>query len=82
MLKRLFLYFIQGVKMTATAILMQEIETLPEESVIEVLDFVVFLKNKSFEVPKPKQISIEEAHGIFKDLKGMDTAIERNEDRV
>jgi len=68
--------------MAATAVLMQEIETLPEESVVEVLDFIVFLKNKSFETPKPKRISIEDAHGIFRDLKGMDTTIERDEDRV
>jgi len=68
--------------MTATAVLMQEIETLPEESVIEVLNFVVFLKNKSFEISKPKRISIEDAYGIFRDLKGMDTTIERDEDRV
>jgi len=68
--------------MLATAMLMQEIETLPEESVIEVLDFVAFLKNKSFEIPKPKRISIEDAHGIFKDLKGMNTTIERDEDRI
>jgi hypothetical protein len=68
--------------MATAAMLMQEIETLPEESVAEVLDFVVFLKNKSFEVYKPKRISIEDAHGIFRDLKGMDTTIERDEDRV
>jgi len=68
--------------MAATAVLMQEIETLPEESVIEVLDFVAFLKNKSFEISKSKRISIEDAHGIFRDLKGMDTTIERDEDRV
>jgi len=68
--------------MAATAVLMQEIETLPEESVIEVLDFVAFLKNKSFEISKPKRIPIEDAYGIFKDLKGMDTTIERDEDRI
>jgi hypothetical protein len=68
--------------MATTAMLMHEIETLPEESVAEVLDFVVFLKNKSFEVYKPKRISIEDAHGIFRDLKGMDTTIERDEDRI
>jgi hypothetical protein len=68
--------------MTAATMLMREIETLPEESVAEVLDFVVFLKNKSFEVSKPTRISIEDAHGIFRDLKGMDTTIERDEDRI
>ena len=68
--------------MATTAMLMREIETLPEESVAEALDFVVFLKNKSFEVHKPERISIEDAHGIFRDLKGMDTTIERDEDRI
>jgi hypothetical protein len=68
--------------MAPTAMLMQEIETLPDESVAEVLDFVVFLKNKSFEVYKPRRVSIEDAQGIFRDLKGMDTTIERDEDRV
>ena len=68
--------------MATTAMLMREIETLPEESVAEALDFVVFLKNKSFEVYKPERISIEDAHGIFRDLKGMDTTIERDEDRI
>jgi hypothetical protein len=70
--------------MTTTAMLMQEIETLPEEFVAEALNFVVFLKNKSFEISSTilKRISIEDAHGIFKDLKGMDTTIERDEDRV
>ena len=66
--------------MTATAMLMKEIETLPEESVAEALNFIIFLKNKSFEISKEKRISIENAYGIFKDLKGMDTAIERDED--
>jgi hypothetical protein len=54
--------------MTVAAMLMKEIETLPEES--------------AFEVSKPRRVSIEDAHGIFRDLKGMDTTIEREEDRV
>jgi len=33
--------------MTATAMLMREIETLPEESAKEALDFVLFLRNKT-----------------------------------
>jgi len=69
--------------MTTSAMLMREIETLPEESMAEALDFIVFLKNKSFEIYKPKRISTKNARGIFKDLKGMDTTIEREEaDRV
>jgi len=56
--------------MTAATMLVKEIETLPEESVAEAL-----------EVSKPRRIPIEEAYGIFKDLKGMDTTIEREEDR-
>jgi hypothetical protein len=69
--------------MTVATTLIKEIETLPEESMAEALDFIVFLKNRAFEVPKPKRISIEDAYGIFKDLKGMDTTIERDEeDRV
>jgi len=57
--------------MTAATMLVKEIETLPEESVAEAL-----------EVSKPRRIPIEEAYGIFKDLKGMDTTIEREEDRI
>jgi len=74
--------------MTATAQLLREIETMPEETAIEVLDFAKFLKGKQtlskqagtgrLSVPKTK-----DAYGIFKDLKGMDTTIERDEeDRV
>jgi len=33
--------------MTATAMLIKEIKTLPEESVKEALDFVLFLRNKA-----------------------------------
>jgi len=68
--------------MTAAAMLVKEIETLPEESVAEALDFIIFLKNRPFEVSKPRRIPIEEAYGIFRDLKGMDAAIEREEDRI
>jgi hypothetical protein len=32
--------------MTNAALLRKEMETLPEESVAEALDFIVFLKNK------------------------------------
>ena len=66
--------------MVATATLMKEIETLPEESVAEALNYIVFLKNKPYENPIRKRISIKDARGIFKDLKGMDTTVEREED--
>jgi len=71
--------------MTTAATLMKEIETLPEESMAEALNFILFLKNKSnIEPPKPCRISIEEAHGIFRDLRGkIDATVEREEeDRV
>jgi hypothetical protein len=59
-------------KMTTATMLMKEIETLPEESMAE-----------DIEIPKPKRISIEDAYGIFKDMKGLDATIEReDEDRI
>ena len=62
--------------------LMKEIETLPEEFMAEALDFIVFLKKRRG-ITQTKKISIEDAYGIFKDLKGMDTTIEREDaDRV
>jgi len=69
--------------MTATAILMKEIETMPEETAIKVLDFTMFLKNKRPPAQKPHKIAIKDAYGIFKELKGLDTTIERDEeDRI
>jgi len=71
--------------MTTATMLMKEIETLPEESMAEALNFILFLKNKSpIEPPKRGKISIKDARGIFKDLRGkMDATIEREEeDRV
>ena len=81
-------YYIQS--MTATAQLLREIETMPETAAAEVLDFAMFIKNKhvgtgKLPVPKTKdgRIATKDAYGIFKDLKGMDTTIERDEeDRV
>jgi hypothetical protein len=65
--------------MTATAMLMKEIETLPQDCVEEVLDFTIFLKKRKCIEP-PRRISIEDAYGIF---KGIDTHFERDEeDRV
>ena len=69
--------------MTATATLIKEIETLPEAIAVEVLNFAMFLKGKQTLVQPKQKISIKDAHGIFKDLKGMDTTIEREEqDRI
>jgi hypothetical protein len=69
--------------MTATAQLLREIETMPEETVVEVLDFAMFLKGKQTLSKQPHRIATKDAYGIFKDLKGMDTTIERDEeDRV
>jgi hypothetical protein len=65
---------------------MKEIETLPEEYMGAVLSFILALKNKpsSIEPPKRGKISIKEAHGIFRDLRGkIDATIDREEeDRV
>jgi len=68
-------------RMTTSAMLMQEIETLPEEAATEVLDFVVFLKKRrKMAKTAANGISIENAYGIF---KGIDTHFERDEeDRV
>ena len=65
--------------MATTELLLKEIETLPEESVAEALNYIIFLKSKPYETPRRKRMSIEDAHGIFNDLKGMDTTIEREE---
>jgi hypothetical protein len=74
--------------MTSAAILLRELETMPEETAAQVLDFAMFIKDRhtpaqqagtaKFTVPL-----IKDAYGIFKDLKGKDTAIERDEeDRI
>ncbi|MDR0515530.1 MAG: DUF2281 domain-containing protein, partial [Fibromonadaceae bacterium] len=52
---------------------MREIETLPEESMLEALDFIVFLKNRKKTMKSQNKISIEDAYGIF---KGIDTTFE------
>jgi len=68
--------------MTTAAMLMKEIETLPDEYMAEAFDLIVSLKNKSVETSTRRlgKISIEEAYGIF---KGIDTHFERDEeDRV
>ena len=62
--------------MSATAMLMKEIETLPLEYVEEVLNFTLFLKKRK-NIEKVNKISIEDAYGIF---KGINTNCEREED--
>ena len=75
-------YYIQS--MTATAQLLREIETMPETAAAEVLDFAMFIKSKHTQAqPVGTVPTIKDAYGIFKDLKGMDTTIERDEeDRI
>lgn len=74
--------------MTTAAILLKEIETMPEEAAAEVLDFAMFIKGRHSPAQTKGTVnlnvpSIKDAHGIFKELKGMDTAIERDEeDRI
>jgi len=79
-------YYIQS--MTTTAILLREIETMPEEAAVQVLDFTMFIKSKHTSAQSVGTVKltvpmIKDAYGIFKDLKGMDTTIERDEeDRI
>jgi hypothetical protein len=69
--------------MTNASQLLREIETMPEEVAVEVLDFAKFLRSKQTGTVNLTVPTIKDAYGIFKDLKGMDTAIERDEqDRI
>ena len=68
-------YYIQN--MTATAQLLREIETMPEETAVEVLDFAKFLKGKQTLSKQPHRIATKDAYGIF---KGINTHFERDED--
>jgi len=62
---------------------MKEIETMPEIAAVEVLNFALFLKSKQTLSKQPHRIAIKDAYGIFKNLKGTDTTIERDEeDRI
>ena len=63
--------------MTATAMLKNEIEKLPEEAVAEVLDFVLFLGTRRF-IPKPKAPTVKSMFGAF---PGIDTDIEKERDK-
>jgi hypothetical protein len=66
--------------MTTATMLMKEIETLPEESMAEALDFIAFLKKRNGIKQTRKISSIGDAYGIF---KGIDTHFERDEeDRI
>jgi len=61
---------------------------MPEEAAAQVLDFAMFIKGRHtpaqpMETAMLTVPSIKDAYGIFKDLKGMDTTIERDEeDRI
>ena len=70
-------YYIQS--MTATALLLKEIETMPEETAVEVLDFAKFLKGKQTLSKQvgTHRIATKDAYGIF---KGINTHFERDED--
>ena len=68
--------------MTTTALLLREVEAMPEERAAQVLDFAKYLRSKQIPAEPHKVTSIKDAYGIFKDLKGMDTTIEREEDRI
>ena len=52
---------------------------MPEAAAAEVLDFAMFIKSKHTPVQPHNGIAIKDAYGIFKELKGMDTTIERDE---
>ena len=69
--------------MTTAALLLREVEDMPEEKTAQVLEFAKFLRSKQSPAQLHNGIAIKDAYGIFKDLKGMDTTIEREEeDRV
>ena len=66
--------------MNTTAMLMKEIETMPEETAVQVLDFAMFIKGKHTLAQTSNRISIKDAFGVF---KGINTHFEREEnDRV
>jgi len=56
---------------------------MPEEAAAQVLDFAMFIKGRHTPAKPHNGTAIKDAYGIFKELKGMDTTIERDEeDRV
>ena len=74
--------------MTTAAISLKEIETMPEKDAAEVLDFAMFIKGRRTPAQPVGIVNltvpmIKDAYGIFKELKGMDSTIERDEeDRI
>ena len=64
--------------MTTTAMLMKEIETMPEESAGELLDFALFLKTKKT-INIPPKVEKKSMFGAF---PGIHTDIEWEEDRI
>jgi hypothetical protein len=64
--------------MTTTALLMKEIETMPEEIAGELLDFAMFLRTKKSNNTPPK-VQIKSMFGAF---PGIQTDVEREEDRL
>ena len=63
--------------MTTTALLLREIENMPEETAVELLDFAMFLKEKKQLSKQPHRIATKDAYGIF---RGINTHFERDED--
>ena len=55
---------------------------MPEEKAAEVLDFAMFIKDRHTpaRTVKLNVPMIKDAYGIFRELKGMDTTIERDEE--
>jgi hypothetical protein len=60
------------------ALLMKEIETMPEETAGELLDFAIFLRTKKSNNTHPK-VKIKSMFGAF---PGVHTDVEREEDRL
>jgi hypothetical protein len=63
---------------------LREIETVPEAAA-EALDFTIFIKGKHTSARSVGTVKLtapmtKDAYGIFKNLKGMDTTIERDEE--
>ena len=61
---------------------------MPEKDAAEVLDFAMFIKSRHTPAQPAETVNltvpaIKDAYGIFRELKGMDTTIERDEeDRI
>lgn len=74
--------------MTTAAQLLREVENMPESAAVEVLNFAMFIKTRHSSAQPIRAVNhtvpmIKDAHGIFRDLKGIDATIERDEeDRI